>query len=131
MLEMNEQELNEKLAEWAGFVEADIKKRYYFTTGGERVPKWYQPSKEYSDKLPNFTQSLDACFKWLVPKLRNNENYIDINLRDFAPEMGDPYLFTIRMITNYPTIKAWQGGAETPALALCKAIEKFIDAETK
>jgi len=66
---MNEQGLNKKLAEWAGFEQANIKKHYYWEIGGERLAKWREPNTELHIKLPRFTLSLDACFKWLVPKL--------------------------------------------------------------
>ena len=91
---MNEQELNEKLAEWAGC------------------------AMEYDRVYEKpFTQSLDACFKWLVPKL----NHIEMvgHNGDFVwnPEIKDR-LATVSTI-----------GGKSPALALCLAIEKLIDKE--
>ena len=108
------EELNKKLAEWAGFTKADIKKRYYFTIGGERVPKWYPPDSEYSDKLPNFPNSLDACFKWLVPEYE--KRYGIYAKADLLCKWLDLY-------ENNQRYK------DKPALALCKAIEKLIDSE--
>ena len=51
----------EKLAEWAGF-----KYIYKATNGG-----WYYYVYQGGENkpIPNFTQSLDACFKWFGPKL--------------------------------------------------------------
>ncbi|KKM22871.1 hypothetical protein LCGC14_1620920 [marine sediment metagenome] len=43
-------DLNRKLAEWAGFTEADIKKHYYFEIGGERLPKWQELGREWHIK---------------------------------------------------------------------------------
>ena len=77
------EELNKKLAEWAGF-----KQRGMSYTGfhiwvnpneirhfdrsmreqqGEEYPR--MPDKDKHYQCPNFTESLDACFKWLVPRL--------------------------------------------------------------
>ena len=57
-----EQELNRKLAEWAECFR--------------------------EDQLPDFTQSLDDCFKWLVPKV-----YSTIQVEDicFGKENGEDY----------------------------------------
>lgn len=117
---MNEQEkqtLNEKLARWAGFAEADIRKRFYFAIGGERLAKWYRPGSEYSDKLPNFANSLDACFKWLVPKLRA----ITINNPLDKPNEWQVDIFAGGGIGKL--LDRTYGEAETPALALCLAVE--------
>lgn len=121
---MDEQELNRKLSKWAWFVEADIKKHYYWEVGGKRCAKWLEPNTTYHIKLPRFTQSLDACFKWLVPKL--NKMGIRIHMitqprgrNDYFCSMGGKWF-------PYQTVYA-----ETPALALCLAIEKLIDKEMK
>jgi len=107
---MNKQELNKKLAEWAGFKWDG--RGWHYPRVGEKAHVVYCPD------LPNFTQSLDACFEWLVPKLK----YV--------------------IISNWnkkkrPTVSVFDGegtcfmeSAETPALALCLAIEKLIDSET-
>ena len=114
---MNEQELNKKLAEWAGF---EFSHR---NTGalGRSADWWIYPNGGYTSELPGFTQSLDACFKWLVPKLNNCEltsfHKSTLTLRyhftSGAKEDGNTY---------------WSYG-NTPALALCLAIEKLIDSE--
>ena len=123
------EELNKKLAEWAGFTKADIRKRYYFKVGGERVPKWYPPDSEYSIHLPAFTDSLDACFKWLVPKLKPEAiKLVPVNdgITTYAEKWGcviipEGWGFHTSVIADSPN----------PALALCKAIEKLIDEEGK
>ena len=106
---MNEQKLNEKLARWAGFRPA---------TQGEYSPgSTPQPDMErrgwgimYPDGqikwyLPSFDSSLNSCFKWLVPKLDQAQYY--------------EVLRSIKVKT------------ETPALAICLAIEKLIDGGSK
>ena len=116
------EELNKKLAEWAGFRRATQEE---YSRGsvpqdsdwwGYRYPgghiKWY---------LPSFTQSLDACFKWLVPKL------YECNLMLCGEGMDEDY-WTAEVSTNLSSMtkEAW---SKAPALALCKAIEKLIDGE--
>lgn len=79
MTGIDEKALNEKLAKWAGFTRS--LSRYHFE-GGAKTMNWQPPVegwvKELADKhlfipdttmdyLPDFTHSLDACFKWLVP----------------------------------------------------------------
>jgi hypothetical protein len=116
---MNEQELNKKLAEWAGFKEIKC-----YEKGNERYAYWIEPVSEENYGLlpPNFTQSFDACFKWLVPKLYGFWLHRSINCRDFYFEgsYGDA-----DGATHY------NAEANTPALALCLAIEKLIDSEEK
>ena len=85
---MDEQKLNEKLAKW----------------GGIGIDEFIMYKKEY-----NFIQSLDACFKWLVPKLEK-----ELPTADFY-ELLKKWLYHL----------VWSGG--NPALALCLAIDKLID----
>ena len=107
---MNE-ELNKKLAEWAGF-EGII---YLNTSGGEAGRHWSAPDKQRGGPtLPDFTSSLDACFKWLVPKA----------IREFG-ELKTRWM-----------LKDWINSISTDieyslpiASSLCVAIEKLIDAE--
>ena len=102
-------ELNEKLARWAGF-------KYQ-----SRSQSWTSPDKLFDMRLPDFAHSLDACFKWLVPKLGHvglstQGCYFDVTI--WAKDTDSEY-------DGIMTREA------TPTLALCKAIEKLIDAETK
>jgi len=115
---MNE-ELNRKLAEWAGFRETRLSSGHL----GWLYPPEYSLEKGY---LPNFTDSLDACFKWLVPawntKARPIPSWIE-NIT-FCLMSGDLIRCDLQQFDNdYDT---W-ADADTPALALCKAIEKLID----
>ena len=61
MTGQEKQKLNKKLAEWIGF-----------KTGKEPNVSGYYLFCGYEDKTiccsANFTDSLDACFEWLVPK---------------------------------------------------------------
>lgn len=93
---MNKDQLNAILQEWAGL-------------------KFYDPCIVFDDEdnsydAFDFTDSLDACFERLVPKLSSYK------LDSTNPKFHHAYLGK-----NY---SAW---AETPALALCLAIKKMID----
>jgi len=67
---MSKQELNERLAEWSGFTHLP-----YLAPDGVKyqdacfVEPGYtsQVSGHWSFSPPNFTESLDACFRWLRP----------------------------------------------------------------
>ena len=107
------EELNRKLAEWAGIPldAVDFGLPYQ-----QRV---YEP--------PKFTESLDACFKWLVPKLweLSRPYFLMITLTQLADNGSTPNQFTCSAQRgNECLVMAFHG--ETPALALCLAIEKLI-----
>lgn len=97
-------ELNRKLAEWAGF-KLDL---------WDGKAYWVTPDGFPGSSVPDFTHSLDACFKWLVPKLKGL-CYLDFTYQQelMCEISGDDWLYDAE--------------GETPALALCKAIEKMID----
>ena len=114
---MDNQKLNEKLAKWAGLKDVQVFLDHAGRTAKIQFEK-PQHSQVYEVTEP-FTNSLDACFKWLVPKL------------------SPIYVVTI---TNHCGYDGW--GVElslighnsifysedrTPALGLCLAIEKLID----
>jgi len=113
-------ELNKKLAEWAGFI---------FDEGAEYgIPPilglWYAPDNNQIGypELPQFTQSLDACFKWLVPKVVGGDSYtVDIRT--------EKYQTWVHLIAHYYMDKSYDTQDKEPALALCLAIEKLIDGE--
>lgn len=117
-------ELNEKLARWAGFRPPTQEE---YSPGSRPQPDmekrgwgFMYPSGEIKWYLPNFASSLDACFKWLVPKLLAE----GLSLHVTASERG--YLSAVYGGSEY-----YSSREETPALALCKAIEQLIDKETK
>ena len=108
---MNEQELNQKLAEWAGFQRYKGEGELRFLTP-KILPDLFRP-----DEL-DFTKSLDLCFKWLVPALPNG-----IRLRMLG-QMRDKRGFFCSIGGKF--LSHCYSEAETPALALCRAIEKLI-----
>jgi len=63
-----------------------------------------------------FPDSLDLCFQWLVPKIDMLWN-IEFQLLDKG------YV----AVLEYGSDREIVGKAETPALALCKAIEQYIE----
>ena len=103
-------ELNEKLAKWAGFK--------FRLSASENPHYWTYYSEEVGlismNELPGFTNSLDACFRWLVPRLAK-DYWIII----------DPPNKTVIIV--YGFVQEAEGIGETSALALCRAIEKIID----
>jgi hypothetical protein len=111
---MNEQELNKKLAEWAGFRQIGKLTEHHH-------PWWVGKNDCYLfDELPDFTQSLDACFKWLVPKAITRICH----------------LFKVDIKQAYKTLFQWWlderfklNDTDLDALALCKVIEKLNEKE--
>jgi len=100
------EDLNKKLAEWAG-----LNTTHKFDPIGVGNLKICRHCGSISPPIikycnvPNFTQSLDACFKWLVPKLSQAQ--------------------------YYEVLRSIFVKTETTALNLCLAIEKLIDGELK
>jgi len=122
-------ELNEKLARWAGF----DKRRMLKSTsspGDGCVTQWVQPDGTATRRPPNFTESLDACFKRL-----ESWGYIcGVEFR-FYPgilrciiTVQDEGGFTayIGEVLNEPPYKKLN--IEKSALALCMAIEQLKEA---
>lgn len=104
---MDKEKLNRKLAGWRGFA-----------VGGGTTHYYVDPEGKPCD-LPNFVGSLDACFKWLVPKLPPPDILF---YRKFGKWEASLEFYQ----------DPWESieSAETPAHALCLAIEKLIDSET-
>jgi hypothetical protein len=112
---MADQELNKKLAEWAGFqLSQGATSNHPYTI----APDGTVLGIAHPAPL-NFTSSLDACFKWLVPKLWDSGV---ISLRIAQDKEGKYWAFILPVC---------EVEGETPALALCKAIEQLIDGESK
>lgn len=112
---MANKELNEKLAKWAGL---------------EQLVEYYKTASI----IPNdkyFTGSLDACFKWLVPKVISDitlEVRVVFDCKPHAKEWS--CLLTDTFYTEEEELNyLGSGRGKTPAPALCKAIEKLIDRE--
>ena len=103
---MNE-ELKKKLAELAG-----LERIYKATNGG-----WYYYEYQEGENkpIPNFPESLDACFELLVPKAIDKLADIDLSTSTEA---------------YYKLFEMWLKQAENSevnALALCLAIEKLLE----
>ena len=97
------EELNRKIAEWCG----------------------WKPRINYNDPVtseehpPDFTTSLDACFEYIVPKLlRDGHDFALYNTSE---------RFAVEILPEFDEAVE----SETPALALCLAVEKLIDGEMK
>ena len=110
---MTDEELNRRIAEWAAIkikrYNNDTHRHYWFGDG------WYQDE-------PDFTHSLDALFKWAVPKLGG------MVIEFFSPDGIDT-----DWVCRIPFWKSHYLGleyiGETPALALARAIKSLIDQE--
>ena len=102
---MEQDKLNKKLAERAGFTWDGLVGRGRF-----RTEQWFYPGTAFAASLPNFPEDLSACFKWLVPKdyqqiIFQPDGYCGITIDD----------------------KLYEGSGETLAASFCSAIERLID----
>lgn len=130
-------ELNRKLLQFAGFSKGE---RIISGDWDESWPESYIIAPDGIEVVqhPNFTSSLDACFKWLVPKLRE-WGLLDLSLTfsyiKLAPPMGiddeDLLGYQCRLHLEKLLLDPIHTEAETPALALCKAIEQLIDEQAR
>jgi len=122
-------ELNEKMIRFAGFRHIKAvycvhckrwEQEYWLVEGiGKRI---------YKPDLPIFPLSLDACFKWLVPKLRRDFSWsVDIGFSDSTVFNLDRTVDRVEWAVTLYLMKSKEycGEAETPTLALCKAIEQL------
>ncbi len=123
---VDEQELNRKIAEWCGLKwfwnhnpeckcgakdDDDSARSWQVKKDGE----WKLATRFWNEDI-SFTTSLDSCFEYIVPKLHAWELH---NINDTI------YATVCREDQTFPDV----GKAETPALALCRAVEKLIDGE--
>ncbi len=106
MEQLDVQVLNKKLAEWAGWEYRECNPNHPQLKNSEYGMGWFHPDSNIGSFKPlDFTHSLDAIFKWLVPKL---DEYDRMEIL-----MGWAY--------NVVSLE------DEPALALCLAIERLID----
>ena len=113
---MDNEGLNRKLAEWAGFKSA---------MGSATLYDY--PNRGRCSNLPNFTQSLDACFKWLVPKLDEWGLCLQENEDSDEPTDFMPYAqVSIKRDGKWVHKGVYN---KNSALALCLAISKVIEQE--
>lgn len=126
---MNNEKLSKKLAEWVGFTWYDEPCSYKGCSGhcGWRYPDGNTVQPLGMRGLPNFLSSLDACFKWLVPRLDLYEIIFS------AKESVNGYVCQLVWHSKDPDRLGMHDHVtecgDTPALALCKAIEQLIDKE--
>ena len=128
-------ELNEKLAGQAG-----IKVLGKSPAGEPEGSLWGEidmtgfalyPGETVARRLCDFPSDLNACFKWLVPKLKEKSSDVCIY---FAISEDDTVWTCEIEISRYKgesRAAIEETVAETPALALCVAIEQLIDKEAK
>ncbi len=102
---------NKKLAKFGGFKWVE---EYHYAT---LKRFWLYPDgTKYHSKVPNFTESLDTCFKWLWDKA------IDaLNEKHHFAMKETPYTIL------FDRMREGMFAGKPPALALCLAIEKLID----
>ena len=105
----DQEKLSEKLAIWAGLRQNKLGVYGIRDTNGS----FHKP-----DKM--FTDSLDACFKWLMPEFikafHNNPLAIELLLIDWRED--------IKHASQFADVSFY-------AKRFCLAIEKLIDAENK
>ncbi len=121
----DEQELNKKLAIWSGWTFIPYKSHpelHYKINDSCWLEPGYnkQTLEHWQFNTPEFTGSLDACFKWLVPKL----DHVSI-VMNVAPS-GDVF-WNAHIEEKYKTANT----SETPAMALCLAVSKLIDSKER
>ena len=106
---MNGLELNKKLAEWLGWEFREDSYRVYSGASG-----WGHISS-----LPNFSQSLDACRRYLFPKLWS-DNKLWEHFVELARWEGSP--------PNHRRLKDGEMGRHLlDPMFICQIIEKLID----
>ena len=115
--------LNEKLAKWAGFVRDDVTP-CTLARGFKPSPMWIFPDGDFDAVPPDFCNDLNACFKWLAPKLEG------VLLQYKPATRGWPAIVYAEATMLDPMHSAWaKAGENEMALALCLAIEKVIGME--
>ena len=125
MSEIDKDNLNRKLAEWAGFTSETKEYEASFSDGIDgdvfTTTVWIDPEGEIYGDL-DLTESIDACFKWLVSLIIDKQ---------------EDELYKIAFTYNHPNggitcditteSRLYQAQGATLALALCLTIEKLID----
>jgi len=118
---MKEPYLNEKIAKWCGFTYGKQFKYHYDWNNKETT--WIPPSNDITQhqSLPDFTESMDAILKWVVPKLT-----------DYAIEWHGKDMHRVSIQTILDGDLFYQCDNKSMSMAFCLALEKYIDAqETK
>jgi hypothetical protein len=105
------QELKRRLGVWAGF------------KWDSSMNTWTYPNGNRGDS-PNFVDSLDSCFHWLLPHIKLIR--IDFVGSGISPN-GDITEWQVGIISYVkPRLNQVYGFAESPSEALCRAINNLI-----
>ena len=108
---ISQQELKKRLGVWAGF-------KWDPSTG-----RCTYPNGNLYD-YPDFLESLDSCFHWLLPHLKLTR--IDFAGSGISPN-GEITEWQVGIISYAkPTLNPVYGFAESPSEALCRAIYNLI-----
>jgi len=108
---ISHQELKRRLAEWAGF-------KWDSSTN-----TWTYPNGSTGDS-PNFIDSLDSCFHWLLPHVKLVR--IDFVGSGISPN-GEITEWQVGIVSYVkPKLNQVYGFAESPSEALCRAINNLI-----
>ena len=118
--------LNEKIAKWLGFKliynDWDTEEEFpYFIPSGK-------PKRTHmidAIPMPNFTESMDACIKFIVPKLDFINILKDIDDTKYIVEVG---IIVDKETCGYECVYSEN---ESLPMAFCLAVEKLIDAQNK
>ena len=115
-------ELKEKMAKFAGFVWYDepCSQEGCSAHCGWRYPNGDTVYPLGMSGLLNFPESLDACDKWLMPKLFAFSLHTHWNSCDEVSTFIQADVYKDRR-------RSFVAKAETASLAFCLAIEKLID----
>ena len=118
---MDEQVLKRKLAEWAGWkYKADSPYSRETSYGWQAPNDWL-----WQNSPPDLTNSLDACFKWIVPENCSVcFNHMKGNVVCLLTIPKGTGIYGSYVISSGKVSKG------EDALALCLAIEKLIDGES-
>lgn len=123
--------LNEKIAKWLGFKliynDWDTEEEFpYFIPSGK-------PKRTHmidAIPMPNFTESMDACIKWIVSKIDTFEISYDYQEIDSTEQSYHVSVYKI-IDENTAGYKEFNAKDESLPTAFCLAVEKLIDAQNK
>jgi hypothetical protein len=108
---ISQQELKRRLSVWAGF-------KWDSSTN-----TWTYPNGNMGDS-PNFVDSLDSCFHWLLPHVKLIR--IDFVGSGISPK-GEITEWQVGIISYVkPKLNKVYGFARSPSEALCRAINNLI-----
>ena len=112
-------ELNEKLLRCVGFELKTVQcvGLVYYETEQQC---WYYNGREYGLTPPGFTKSLDACFKWLMPRLVETIDVFPLNDSKAHRQLATAELLA-KCVSDSILFE------KETAMEICLAIEKLIE----